>query len=65
MTKTYAISNGTTAEISYNAYMDDYVMHNFDGDDILGLGRFPTMEEAESKLRKLAKMWGGFTVAEI
>ena len=65
MTKTYAISNGTKVEIDFNAYTGDYVMHNFTGSAIRGMGRYGSMEDAEAKMLKLIEQWGGYTATEI
>jgi hypothetical protein len=64
-TKTFAISNGNTVEIDFNSYTGDYVMHNYTGTAIYGMGRYKTMEDAVAKMHKLIKMWGGFTATEI
>lgn len=65
MSKTFAISNGTTVRIDFNAPTDRYVMHNYTGSAIRGMGIFRTMEEAEAKMRHLISQWGGFTATEI
>lgn len=64
MTKTFNITNGTTAEISFNELSGEFVMHHFARGKIRSMGRFATMEEAVDRLRQLADMWGGHEVAE-
>ena len=64
MAKNFNISNGTTAEISLCEPTGEFVMHHFAHGKIRGMGRFATMEEAVSRLHKLAGMWGGYEVTE-
>lgn len=64
MTKTYKITNGTEATIDFCEYTNEYVMHHYDFDSIFSMGRFDTIEQAESRLRRIAKAWGGFEVIE-
>lgn len=64
MTKTFNITNGTTAEIAFNEPTCEFVMHHFAHGKIRSMGRFATMEEAVDRLHKLAGMWGGHEVTE-
>ena len=64
MTKTFNITNGTTAEIAFNELTGEFVMHHFAHNSIRSMGRYKTMGEAVDRLHKLASMWGGYEVTE-
>lgn len=64
MTKTFSISNGTTAEVDYCEAAGDYVMHHFAHGKIRRMGRYKTMGEAVDRLHNLVSMWGGYEVTE-
>lgn len=63
--KAFAISNGTEVQIEFNDYTKEYVMHNFTGSAVHGMGRYRSMGMAEAKMEKLIKEWGGYTATLI
>lgn len=64
MAKTYKISNGSTVEITYCPMTGKYMAHNFRRNSIYGCGSYDTEEEAVSNIKRLAGIWGGYTVTE-
>lgn len=61
-TTKFSISNGTKAEMFYNAYWKAYQIDHFAGDRIQRVALCKDRMMAVNALRRLAKSWGNFTV---
>lgn len=61
----FVISNGTTARMWFNGYCGKWQIDHFSGDRICRVALCKDAKEAVNKLRNLAQMWGGFTVAMV